>query len=100
MTTTRSPRLVAPVQTLTETYSLVDNKFGRHSGQYATLPEARAARGPNRRRYTIDRNSGPRFQAGPCSWCGWTSPLHVVKSGADEEARTHRGSHTAEQAPR
>ncbi len=92
------PRLAAPVQTFTETYRIIDAKFGRPLGTYATLAEARAARGTNRRRFSIDPSSEPRFRAGPCTWCGWTSPLHVVKAAAVEEARNHRGQHTPDPA--
>lgn len=98
MSTSNRPRLVAPVRTFAETYQIIDSKFGRPCGTYATLAEARTARGSNRRRYSINHVAGARFRAGPCSWCGWTSPFHVVKAGADEEARTHRASHTGDDA--
>jgi len=86
-------RLTAPVRTLTEAYLVIDTKYGRPAGTYATVEQARAARGTNRRRYTIDTLPGPRFQAGPCSWCGWTSPLHTVKTAAFVAAHHHRGQH-------
>jgi len=88
------PQLSAPVHTLTQTYRILDAKYGRALGTYATLAKAEAARGTNRRRYSIDTSSEPRFQAGPCSWCGWTSPLHVVKTAAAADARNHRAQHT------
>jgi hypothetical protein len=91
-----TPRLVAPVRTLTETYQVLDTKYGRPAGAYATVGEARAARGPNRRRYQINTVPGPRFRAGPCSWCGWTSTLHAVKAAAVDAARHHRDQHTLE----
>jgi len=94
MRSTRT-RLSAPVHTLTQTYRILDAKYGRALGTYATLAEARTARGTNRRRYSIDTSNEPRFQAGPCSWCGWTSPLHVVKTAAGDDARNHRAQHTA-----
>lgn len=92
-------RLTAPVRTLTEAYLVIDTKYGRPAGTYATVEQARAARGTNRRRYTIDTLPGPRFQAGPCSWCGWTSPLHTVKTAALDDARRHRGQHWLPPAP-
>jgi len=90
-----TPRLTAPVRTLTEAYLVIDTKYGRPAGTYPTVEQARAARGTNRRRYSIDTSNEPRFQAGPCSWCGWTSPLHVVKTAAGDDARNHRAQHTA-----
>ena len=89
------PRLSAPVHPLTPIYQILDAKYGRALGTYATLAEARTARGTHRGRYSIDTSNDPRFQAGPCSWCGWTSPLHVVKTAAADDARNHRAQHTA-----
>lgn len=87
------PRLTAPVQTFPETHHIIDNKFGRPAGTYSTLEEAKTSRRQNRARYQIDSRPAPCFRAGPCSWCGWTSRVHLVKTAAAGDARQHRAMH-------
>lgn len=87
------PRLTAPLRTFPKTFVIIDNKYGHPGGTYTTLAEARQARGANRRRYQIDTRPEPCFRAGPCSWCGWTSRVHLGKTAATDDARQHRATH-------
>lgn len=89
------PRLVAPVQTLNPTTASSTPSsvapwaptphWPRHSPRAAPTVVARSS--------TQAATAGS--VRGPCSWCGWCSPLHVVKTAAVEAARHRRLQHTA-----